>query len=140
MVLLIDTNVVLDFMLKRKEFYEEAHKIMELCAKEEVKGYVALHSISNIWYILRGVDDTTKREHLKRICQILEVCAIPHKDVESALDKTDFKDFEDCLQDFCAVAVNADYIITRNTADFAYAETKAITPQIFLEEYKSEDC
>ena len=140
MVLLIDTNVVLDFMLKRNDFYEDAYKIMELCAREEVKGYVALHSISNIWYILRGVDDTTKREHLKRICRILEVCAIPNKDVESALDKTDFKDFEDCLQDFCAVTVNADYIITRNTADFVHAEIKAITPQDFLEEYKSEDC
>ena len=32
MVLLIDTNVILDFMLKRKNFYEDAYKIMEPCA------------------------------------------------------------------------------------------------------------
>lgn len=50
-----------------------------------------------------------------------------------AIENPDFKDFEDCLQDRCAVSVAADYIVTRNERDFATAETKTITPEKFCE-------
>ena len=50
-----------------------------------------------------------------------------------AIENSDFKDFEDCLQDRCVVSVAADYIVTRNEKDFAIAETKAITPEKFCE-------
>ena len=65
MVLLIDTNVLLDFLQNRRDFYPPAEQILKLCAQERVKGYVAFHSISNIWYIMRDFDDKTKRESLK---------------------------------------------------------------------------
>ena len=50
----------------------------------------------------------------------------------NALDNANFKDFEDCLQDECAAAVHADYIITRNAKDFMYSRVKAVTPEEFL--------
>ena len=133
MVILLDTNVILDFMLKREGFYDDAHKIMEMCAKNELQGYIAFHSVSIIWYLLRKVDDTVKREHLKRICRIVQVCSATHKAVETALNKAHFEDFEDCLQDQCASAVGADYIITRNVADFSSSEINAISPADFLQ-------
>ena len=54
----------------------------------------------------------------------------------SALDNEDFSDFEDCLLEECAVAVSADYIVTRNTKDFASSRVPAILPDEFLERYK----
>ena len=53
MTVLIDTNVILDFLLTREPFYEAALKIVEKCASGELKGYIAFHSIPNLWYILR---------------------------------------------------------------------------------------
>ena len=128
MVLLIDANVILDFLLEREGFFEDACDVMERCAAGHAKGYVAFHSISNIWYVLRGVDENVKRGYLKRLCRILEVCGATHAAVERALDKADFKDLEDCLQDQCALAVHSDYIVTKNTGDFVHAETRTITP------------
>ena len=50
----------------------------------------------------------------------------------NAIKKSNFKDFEDCLQDKCAVGVNANYIITRNVDDFVGSEVPAILPEDFL--------
>lgn len=44
----------------------------------------------------------------------------------------DFKDFEDCIQDECAVAVNADCIVTCNVKDFGNAKTKIYNPDEFV--------
>ena len=48
----------------------------------------------------------------------------------------DFKDFEDCLQDECAINIDADYIITRNTSDFRTSTINAITPEQLLDKMK----
>ena len=133
MVLLIDTNIILDFLLQRKAFYTEAQKIMEFCADKNTTGYVAFHSISNIWYLLRGISDTERRAYIRRVCVILRVACASHELVECAIDNTNFKDFEDCLQDKCAQAVHADYVITRNAADFVHSRVKAITPEEFFQ-------
>ena len=55
--------------------------------------------------------------------------------VRHALERNDFPDFEDCLQDECATQNHADYIITRNIDDFSSSNIPAITPLDFLEKY-----
>lgn len=53
MVILIDTNVILDYLVEREGFFEDARTIMELCANDKIHGCVAFHSLSNLWFILR---------------------------------------------------------------------------------------
>ena len=48
------------------------------------------------------------------------------------LRNEDFSDFEDCLQMECAKAYGAEYIITRNIADYKMSEVKAILPEDYL--------
>ena len=51
MEILIDTNVILNYITERDDpFRESSKKIMELCAEEKVNGYIAFHSLSIIWY------------------------------------------------------------------------------------------
>ena len=51
---LIDTNVAMTFLTKRKDsFVEESVEIMHLCAKRIISGYLAFHSLSTIWYLGR---------------------------------------------------------------------------------------
>ena len=132
MVLLIDANVAIDYLLKRETGYEPSRKIIALCAKDCAKGYLAFHSVSIIWYAMRKLEDSVRRANIKLLCKILEIVSVSNREVEYAIDKTVFKDFEDCLQDECAAAVHADYIITRNVKDFAYSRVAAITPEDFL--------
>ena len=53
MTILVDTNIVLDALLKRKPYADEAEMIITKCADREVIGYLAAHSIPNLFYILR---------------------------------------------------------------------------------------
>ena len=104
-----------------------------MCAEEKINGYVAFHSIPDIYYILRKTHDTrVRREMLLGICNILTVTSASHESVISAIKNDMFKDLEDCLQDKCAAEINADYIITRNISDFKSSKVKAVTPEQFL--------
>lgn len=44
MVVLIDTNVIIDFLVAREPFYDSALRVMEKCASGEADGYMAFHS------------------------------------------------------------------------------------------------
>ena len=51
---------------------------------------------------------------------------------KNALQREDFSDFEDCLQDECEKQIHADYIVTRNTSDFSTSDIPAIIPDDLL--------
>lgn len=132
MVVLIDTNVIIDFLAEREPFYNMALQVMEKCASGEVEGYIAFHSLPNLWYIFRKVPEEIRRAWLEKVCEILKVASPSQESVLKAIKMDRFKDFEDCLQDRCAEEVSANYIITRNTADFEESVVPAIEPDEWL--------
>lgn len=137
MQVLIDTNVLADLLLGRDPYYDIAYDILTMCADKKINGYIAAHSIPNLFYILRNsMTKEERRGALKDICQIVKVEGIDFFKILSALDNEDFHDFEDCLQEECAVAISADYIITRNTKDFSLSRVPVISPDKFLEKYR----
>ena len=139
MVVLIDTNIILDILEKRTPFYEASSKILSYCATGKIKGYIALHSISNIFYILRKrLSPDDRRTLLLGILNFLQIANATHEGVKRALMRNDFLDFEDCLQDECARRAFANYIITRNTADFSSSTTPAITPTDFIQKFHKD--
>jgi predicted nucleic acid-binding protein len=133
MVLLLDTNVVLDYLINRPPFTGSAKALMQKC-QEEITGCVAAHSIINIFYILRKQYSFVERKTLLFIvCEILEVVGISKFDILAALIDENFDDVEDFLQAECAQIVGADYIITRNIDDFINSPIPAILPDTFLQ-------
>ena len=72
--ILIDTNVLIDYILEREPFFDDAMRVISSCIDGSVKGYIAAHSISNMFFILRK-DFTIKerREILSNLCTIFEV-------------------------------------------------------------------
>lgn len=133
MVLLIDTNILINFLTKREDpFGEESEKIVELCAIGKCTGYIAFHTLSTLWYVLRKHSDEERRRGLKAICGIFNVVSASQKEIFDAIENKAFTDFEDCLQDKCAKEAGADYIVTCNIGDFANSEILAITPKEFL--------
>ena len=134
MVVLIDTNILLNYLTNREDDYlEHSIRIVEMCAKGECIGYIAFHTLSTLWYVLRKRSDNERRENLRDICEIFTVASASQKEILDAIDKDSFSDFEDCLQDKCAKEVGADYIITCNGKDFENAEVAAVNPKEFLE-------
>ena len=119
LVLLIDTNILLNYITNREDPYlEQSVEIVRKCAIGECTGYIAFHTLSTLWYVLRKRSDSVRRQNLKDICEIFTVATASQTEILDAIEKDSFSDFEDCLQDKCAKDVGADYIITCNVRDF----------------------
>lgn len=131
---LIDTNVIMNFITKREDPYKDACvEIMKLCAENIFEGYIAFHSLSTIWYVIRKQKgEEEARAWLNDICDVLAITDASQEQVRAAINNLDFPDFEDCLQDECARHVNAEYFVTCNVRDFKQAKTDVVTPDVFL--------
>jgi predicted nucleic acid-binding protein len=131
--ILIDTDVLLDIFFDRKPFSESASKILSLCEKGAVKGFVTPVMISNIYYLLRKTADHKKViEKLKILLNILEVAMINKATVLEALH-SQFKDFEDALQNFSAQnEKEIKVVITRNIKDYKTSNLSVMTPETYL--------
>lgn len=132
--ILIDTNVLLDYLLEREPFYEDAKNVLLSCIDGKVSGCIAAHSISNMFFILRkDFNAKERREVLLNLCKIFDVEEIDKEKLILGLSNEEFSDFEDCLQMECAKIYGADYIVTRNVSDYVTSEIKAIMPKDYLE-------
>lgn len=133
MVILIDTNIIIDALADREPYATDAKQIMKKCATREITGVLAAHSIPNLFYILRKEFSQEERRYLlKNLCKIFQVSELNEKRIIAALENEMFSDFEDGLQEECAVAFMADYLVTRNPSDFKHSRIKVILPNEFL--------
>lgn len=91
--ILIDTNVLLDYLLEREPFFEDAKGIMVACAEGKAKGCIAAHSIPNMFFILRkDYNAKERREVLSNLCSIFDVEGIDKAKLLSGLANEDFTD------------------------------------------------
>lgn len=133
MVILVDTNIVLDVLLKREPYRTNAEIILSKCADRQIIGYLAAHTIPNLFYILRKrYTQQERRKLIKNLCSIFRISDLNLDRILSAVGNDDFTEFEDCLQEECAVNVMADYIVTRNPKDFEKSRVKIIDPEGFI--------
>jgi len=99
----------------------------------KLRGYLAAHTILNVFYITRKDFSVEERGDLSRLlCDRFEIIGIERKQILGALDIPDFKDLEDSLQMECANEKGLDYIITRDIKDFKDSTITAISPEKFL--------
>ena len=134
MRVLIDTNLAFTYVTGREDpFSSEIDRIMELFSAEKIEGVLAYHSLSTIWYLMRKAPDEKRREIMRRLCELMTLSGADNETVMAAIDDPAFKDFEDAMQDCCAIESKADYIITANIKDYAgHSRVPALTPKDLL--------
>lgn len=126
--------MLIDYLLEREPFFEDAKEVIMYCVDGRAKGCIAAHSISNMFFILRkDYSAKERREVLSNLCSIFDVEGIDKAKLLAGLSNEDFSDFEDCLQMECAKSYGADYIVTRNVSDYVTSEVKSIEPRGYLE-------
>ncbi|GMO61630.1 MAG: hypothetical protein Ta2G_21310 [Termitinemataceae bacterium] len=92
MTLLIDTNVIVDYLQNREPFRKNAAAVLDLCAKKRCIGYVAGHTIPTIFYILRkDFSAKDRRDLLFGMCKTLDVAGIDSAMIVTALNNEDFR-------------------------------------------------
>ncbi len=130
---LIDTDVILDFFFDRKPFSEDSAIILAMCERKQIEGFITPVIVSNVYYLLRRTAQHAKvLEKLKQLLTITHVLQMNKQIIEDALN-SDFKDFEDALQNFSAIRYGEiEAIITRNIKDFKKSEISIMTPDSFV--------
>ncbi|NJN04414.1 MAG: PIN domain-containing protein [Leptolyngbyaceae cyanobacterium SL_1_1] len=132
MKILIDTNIVLDLILERQPFVENAVLIFEQIERGNLAGYVAATTITNIFYILRKAEGReVALAAIHRLLVGLQFCAVDRQTIETALS-LGLKDFEDSIQLACATLDQLDAIVTRDPKDFSGSNLPIYSPTELL--------
>lgn len=140
MRILIDSNILLDVILRREPFFSNSRAILEACQKEILIGTITAQTVADIFYILRKDFSYDERcTILLSLCEILFVSPVGKRQIVSALKNNLFEDFEDCLQSECALYFHADYIVTRNVKDFLGSHVPAALPEEILAAISSSE-
>ncbi|MGI0487376.1 type II toxin-antitoxin system VapC family toxin [Pantanalinema rosaneae CENA516] len=97
MRVLIDTNVVLDFLQEREPFVENAARLFERIDAGEIEGFIAATTITNIYYIVRrAAGRVVAQDAIMQVLSDLNICAVNLEIFEQALT-LNFEDFEDAV-------------------------------------------
>ena len=128
----------MDYLSNREPFFDMADKVIDLCSDDNrFQSYLAAHTITNIFYLLRKHFSIDKRRELiLDLFEAFHIVSIDEEKLFNALKNKEFKDFEDCLQVECAKSIKADYIITRDAKDFANSEILCLTPEEFCSKFE----
>ncbi len=131
--ILIDTDVILDFFFDRKPYSDQSTIILSYCERGLLKGFITPVIISNTYYLLRRTAKHEKViEKLRQLLTITHVLQMDRIVIEKALN-SEFKDFEDALQNFAAINYGEiEVIITRNVKDYRKSEIGVLTPESFV--------
>lgn len=137
MKLLIDTNILLDVLLKREPFYYKAVEVLELVQYDNVQEYVSAAAVTDIYYIAYKYlkDKELVRQLLKRLMGIVSIAAVSEKEIEEALELA-WNDFEDSVQYAVALLNEMDGIVTRNPKDYKRADMKVWSPEQVLQKFQ----
>jgi len=130
---LIHTDVILDLLLDRKPFSDDAANLLSLCELKRIQGFVSPIIISKVYCILRQTAKHEKViESLLQLMTIVDVLTIEKATILQALG-SEFTDFEDALQNYATETdSNVTIIITRNIKDYKKSTLGVMTPENFL--------
>lgn len=133
MRIFVDTNVVVDFLTHRPDFYEPAASIFQLVKEDAVSCIVSSLTIVNCAYLMRKIYG--KQGTLAKIAlfiRMLDISPIDQDVIERAIQAEPY-DFEDAVQYQSSLIEQADIIITRDKKGFRDFDLPVMTPAEFLE-------
>lgn len=119
--LLLDTNVLLDVMLERTPWVEDATTLLDALARGRGAGYVASHTIPTVYYLVaRARDRAAAATATSDLLQLLTVVPLDNAGFQRALG-LGLRDFEDGAQAAACLQIGADCLVTRKAGDYAGA-------------------
>jgi predicted nucleic acid-binding protein len=128
----IDTNIMLDLLGERHPFYNPIAQLASFADLKKITIVVSPISFATVNYFLAKFESPkAAKEKLRKFKIITEISKIDESIIEKGLN-SNFSDFEDALQYFCAVDSKCDIIITRNGKDFKHSLLPIMTASEFL--------
>ena len=132
MIVLVDTDVLIDVALDRARHAESAGALLDVLEQRLASAFIAWHSISNFYYLVRPTrGHASARQFVLDLLSFVNVAPTTTEALRFAAT-IDMKDFEDAMQVAAAMACGADVIATRNIKDFSKSPVKAALPMEIL--------
>lgn len=139
MRVLLDSDVVLDFLLKRDKFFAEADAIIIHLQNRRFSGFISSITPVNAFYTCRKeVGKTDAFKAVKGLLRLVHIATADKTVLNDAFD-LGFDDYEDAVQCASAVAAGLDAIVTRNIKDFDGSPIPVYPPAEFLSILETEN-
>jgi predicted nucleic acid-binding protein len=140
MRILIDTNVIIDVLEQREGFFQDSYQLVQLAVQGRLEAFMSTGAVTDVYYIIsRSLHDASKaREKIIGLITLVSLCDTTAGDINAALMLT-ISDFEDAVIASAARREKADYIVTRNGADFEESPVPAISPARFLQQFTEDE-
>lgn len=118
MKILFDTNIILDVLLDRKPFSDDASVLLTKVEQSEILGFICATTVTTIHYLTTKVlgPQATFR-HIQSLLSLFIIAPVNRVVLENAV-ASKIKDFEDAVIHEAALHAGAKYIVTRNITDF----------------------
>ena len=130
--LFVDTDICIDLLSGRQPFNKHAQKLFSQSDKGKIQIFVSSLSFSNIDYVLRSqYSNANSRKFIAKFKTLVTVLPVDSNTIDLAI-ASEFSDFEDAIQYYCAIENNITTFFTRNVKDYKKATILVMTPETFL--------
>ena len=134
MILLVDTDILIDVALDRRPHAVAAAELLDALERREATGFIAWHSVANFHYLVVSKQGSSAtKAFLLELLRFIQVAPTSTDSVRYAAGLP-MRDFEDALQVAAAVACGANTIATRNVRDYSRSPVRAATPTALLKD------
>jgi predicted nucleic acid-binding protein len=128
----VDTDIVYDLLANREPFYLAAAKLFTLADEGKINIYISALSFAKIHYLISKQKSSNQaKQALRKLRLLVNVTGINEKIIDLALN-SDFSDFEDAIQYYCALENDLEILLTRNLTDYKNAQISVMTAQDFI--------
>lgn len=141
MKVVLDTNILLDYLLDRKPFSAPARTIMELGYLKELELWISMSQVTDLIYFITDGGRSSLAEYAQHVMTALRKFIHPYAIDESDYDavaKCTWTDLEDAFIHQVALNTRADAIITRNKAGFDRSSIKVFDCEELLAHLEEE--
>ena len=130
---LIDTNILLDYLAEREPFFDDALNLMISCANDEVQGFAAASSLTDLYYLIRKSTGSEEKSRLilEQIFSLVGILDTTAEDCVLALSSP-MPDYEDAILAEAALRSGLDFILTGNLKGFASSPVPAMRAGDFM--------
>ena len=135
MKMLLDTNVVLDVLLARQPFLQDAASLVPLIEQQRIHGYLCATTVTTDAYLVtKEKGAAAAHTALRRLLDLFDVATVNRSILGAALDLP-MINFEDAVLHEAARSAGIDGIITRNVKNFSSASLPVYLPRELLAAY-----
>lgn len=138
MKVFLDSDVLLDYLTGREPFLNEIKIIIDKGIRKKINLFTSSLIIANVHYFIEKTENSKKaRIKIDKLTSFIKILTVGENEIIESI-QSKFKDFEDSIQNSCALNNKMDLIVTRNIKDFKLSKLPIMTPKEFLVKTKNE--